>query len=159
MNCNSISTSLVSEPFDPVAAAQQFHRDWGQAGAVVTFTGYARSVWKGHQVDHLFLDWYPGMTEASIEHIALATRETFDILAVSAIHRCGKIPAGEVIVFVAAASAHRRAAFEAADFMMDQLKSKAVLWKRECGPDLDRWVEPTSQDAQDLQRWRTPDEC
>ncbi len=153
MNPSTISTSLVSEPFDPIDAAQQFHREWGRAGAIVTFTGSVRPDFKGQKVDYLFLDWYPGMTQASIDNIAQTARETFDVLAVSAIHRCGKIPAGEAIVFVGAVSVHRRAAFEAADFMMDQLKSNAALWKRECGPHLNQWVEPTPKDALDMQRW------
>ena len=153
MNPNIISTSLVSAPFDPVDAAQQFHRDWAHAGAIVTFTGSVRPDFKGRQVDYLFLDWYPGMTEASIDHIARTTHGTFDVLAVSVMHRCGRIPSGDAIVFVGAASVHRRAAFEAADFMMDQLKSHAALWKRESGPHLNQWVEPTPKDAVDMQRW------
>ncbi|MGN6364292.1 molybdenum cofactor biosynthesis protein MoaE [Asticcacaulis taihuensis] len=144
---------LLPAGFDPAAVHDQFLARFGALGAVTAFTGVVREAAKGTAVDYLYLDWYPGMTEASIQAIADAAAERFDIRALSIHHRCGEVRSGEPVVFVAAASAHRRAAFQAVDYMMDRLKSEAALWKREVGPQTDRWVEPTAGDADDLKRW------
>ncbi|MGN6207139.1 molybdenum cofactor biosynthesis protein MoaE [Asticcacaulis sp.] len=148
---------LLPAGFDPAVVHSHFLARFGRLGAVTAFTGVVREAAKGaqkeNQVDYLYLDWYPGMTEASIQDIADAAAARFDIRALSIHHRCGEVLAGEPVVFVAAASAHRRAAFEAVDYMMDRLKSEAALWKREVGPQTDRWVEPTTGDADDLKRW------
>lgn len=146
-----LDVRLLEDGLDAAAAYAAFDRVEGSAGAVVSFTGVVRG--EGGAVDHLYLDWYPGMTEASLQEIAEAAAQRFDITALNVLHRCGKVMAGETIVFVAAASAHRRAAFEAADYAMDRLKSEAALWKREAGRDGERWVEPRTADAQDLKRW------
>ncbi len=145
-----IIVELIEAPLDAIAAYAEFDRNEAAAGAVVSFTGVVRG--EGG-IDHLYLDWYPGMTEASMRDIADAAAGRFDIAALTILHRCGKVAAGEAIVFVAAASAHRRAAFEAADYAMDRLKSEAAFWKREVGPGMERWVEPRAEDAKDLNRW------
>ena len=143
---------LLSEmPLDPAQAHADFLRANGCHGAVASFVGVVREA--GGAIDYLYLDWYPGMSEASLQVIAEAASEVFDIKALSIQHRCGRVTAREPVVFVAAASAHRRAAFEAVDYMMDRLKSEAALWKREVGPNIDHWVEPTPMDAADLKRW------
>lgn len=147
-----LSVHLLETDLDAASAYAAFDRSEGAAGAVVSFTGMVRD--EGGSVDHLYLDWYPGMTEASLTAIAEAAAERFDITALTVLHRCGKVMAGQAIVFVAAASAHRRAAFEAADYAMDRLKSEAALWKREAGRDGEHWVEPRAADANDLKRWR-----
>ena len=144
---------LLPGDLDAAAVHSEFLTRFGLLGAVATFTGVVRETAMGAAVDYLYLDWYPGMTEASIQAIADAAAERFDIQALCIHHRCGEVRAGEPVVFVAAASAHRRAAFEAVDYMMDRLKSEAALWKREVGPQTDRWVEPTTGDADDLKRW------
>lgn len=154
---------LLPEAFDSVSAFREFSesasasasaRDGAADGAIVTFTGKVRGTDKaGQGVDHLYLDWYPGMTEASMETIASDALARFDVTRVMVLHRCGQVQAGEDIVFVAAASAHRRAAFEAADYMMDRLKSEAAFWKREQGPGTERWIEPTTVDMADRKRW------
>ena len=141
---------LLESDLDAAAAQSDFMRDHGAAGAVVSFTGVVRP---DGGVLALYLDWYPGMTERSLTAIAEAARSRFDITAIMLLHRCGEVATGQSIVFVAAASAHRRAAFEAVDYMMDRLKSEAALWKREVTADGSRWVEPRSADTQDLQRW------
>ena len=148
---------LLPAGFDPAAVHSDFLARFGTLGAVTAFTGVVWEAAKGgqkeNQVDYLYLDWYPGMTEASIQDIADAAAARFDIRALSIHHRCGEVRAGEPVVFVAAASAHRRAAFEAVDYMMDRLKSEAAFWKRESGEAFTRWVEPTAQDRDDLNRW------
>jgi len=141
-------------PVDPAALHAAFLAAHAAAGAVVSFTGAVRAEANGARVDHLWLDWYPGMTEASVAAIAEAAMLRFEVVALSIHHRCGRIDAGLPIVFVAAASAHRRAAFEAADYVMDRLKSEAAFWKRESGEAGEQWIEPTRQDREDLERWR-----
>ncbi len=144
---------LLPEAFDPATVHGDFLARFGGLGAVTAFTGVVRETAKGEAVDYLYLDWYPGMTEASIQTIADMAAERFEVHAISIHHRCGEVRAGQPVVFVAAASAHRRAAFEAVDYMMDRLKSEAALWKREVGPAINHWVEPTGRDADDLERW------
>ena len=146
-----LDVRLLEDGLDAAEAYAAFDRVEGAAGAVVSFTGVVRG--EEGAVEHLYLDWYPGMTEASLQEIAEAAGQRFDITALSVLHRCGKVMAGETIVFVAAASRHRRAAFEAADYAMDRLKSEAALWKREAGRDGEHWVEPRAADAKDLKRW------
>ncbi|HEY1223931.1 MAG TPA: molybdenum cofactor biosynthesis protein MoaE [Brevundimonas sp.] len=124
-------------------------------GAVVSFTGLARGVGKdGSAVSTLTLDWYPGMTERSMCEIAEAAAARFPISDLVVVHRCGDISPGETIVFVATAAAHRRAAFEAADYLMDRLKTEAAFWKRETGPAGVRWIEPVDDDRAALARWK-----
>lgn len=148
--------SLLPETLDPVQAQSDMLRASAGLGAVASFTGVVRANAKGETVDYLYLDWYPGMSEASLQAIADAAAARFDISGLMILHRCGQVMAGAPVVFVAAASAHRRDAFEAVDYMMDRLKSEAALWKREVGPGLDHWVEPTAADGDDLRRWHTP---
>jgi molybdopterin synthase catalytic subunit len=104
-------------------------------------------------VTGLFLDSYPGITEASLEAIAQDALDRFAVSAVCLVHRCGRIAPGEPIVFAAAAALHRRAAFEAADYLMDRLKSYAAFWKREDGVGGSNWIEPTAGDRADRARW------
>jgi len=144
---------LLEQPFDAALAHEAFLAEHGHLGAVASFTGVVRATASGAEVGYLYLDWYPGMTEASIQAIADAAVERFQVPALYIRHRCGRIEAGQPVVFVAAASPHRRAAFEAVDYAMDRLKSEAAFWKREVGPGLDQWVEPTKKDAADLARW------
>ena len=123
-------------------------------GAVVSFLGLARGKDKaGQAVDRLYLDHYPGMTERSLQEIAEAGAERFDVSDVLVVHRCGEIAPGEAIVFVAAASRHRAEAFAAADYLMDRLKTEAAFWKREDGPAGARWIEPTAGDQERRARW------
>lgn len=146
---------LLEQAFDVAEAYAGFQAAHGALGAVASFTGVVRAQASDAAVGYLYLDWYPGMTEASIQAIADATVERFGVAALAIWHRCGRVDAGQPVVFVAAASPHRRAAFEAVDYAMDRLKSEAAFWKREVGPGLDRWIEPTQGDRKDLERWTT----
>lgn len=155
-------SALHPEPFrleehalDPAAEFDRFTRTAEGVGAVVSFTGVARARnAAGAALGHLVLDWYPGMTERSIRDIGTDALARFDIAAATIVHRCGVVPVRQPIVFVAAASAHRREAFQAADYMMDRLKTEAVFWKKEVGPDGAQWIEPTGRDHDDRSRWR-----
>ena len=140
---------LQTEPFDPGALLTRFCAARTETGAVVTFTGLTR----GGQGDRLELEAYPGFTEAEIGRIAEAARARFGLHDLIIVHRIGEITPGEAIVFVATAAAHRREAFEAADHLMDYLKSRAPFWKKEHGPDGARWIEPTERDHADAARW------
>jgi molybdopterin synthase catalytic subunit len=123
-------------------------------GAVVNFTGIARPDSKsGEPVDRLVLEHHPTLTRQSLEDIAVAAAQQFDVSHVRVVHRCGEIPAGEPIVFAGAASLHRRAAFDAAHYLMDRLKTDAVFWKKEVGETGSEWIEPTEADLADRDRW------
>ena len=150
----SAEVYLVHQPFDPAELLGDFNREAKGAGAVVSFTGLARGTDRdGASVAALVLESYRGATLRSMEAIAAAALARFDITHCRVVHRDGTIVPGEAIVFVAAASRHRRAAFEAADYLMDRLKTEAIFWKREEGPDGRRWIEPTEVDRADAGRW------
>lgn len=142
---------LTFDPFDPGALLSEFSRGRSEVGAVATFTGLARA--EAGSTIALELEAYPGFTEAEIGKIADKARARFSLDDVLILHRVGKIAPGEAVVFVATAARPRRHAFEACDFLMDYLKSKAPFWKKEHGPDGARWVEPKPQDHADLARW------
>ena len=149
-----IDARLASDPLDPAAELSRFMARLGDEGAVVSFTGIARPLTRdGSAVQRIFLDHHPRLTQRSLEDIAGDAAARFAVGAIAVAHRYGEVLPGETIVFVAAAARHRRAAFEAADYLMDRLKSEAVLWKREEGVDGDRWIEPRDEDRADLARW------
>ena len=142
---------LTTEAFDPGAALTDFCRDRDETGAVVSFVGLARA--EGGAAAVLELDAWPGFTDARIGEIVAGARRRFDLQDVTIIHRIGKMAAGEAIVLLLVAAAHRRAAFEGCDYLMDYLKSRAPFWKKEHGPTGSRWIEPTAGDLADLGRW------
>ena len=151
----ALDVRLASGPLSASAELEAFLAGRTGDGAVVTFTGLARAVGKdGTAVETLSLDWYPGMTERSMRDIAEAAAARFAVSDLVVVHRCGEIVPGETIVFVAAAAAHRRAAFAAADYLMDRLKTEAAFWKRETGPSGTRWIEPVDEDRAALARWK-----
>ena len=146
-----MSIRLTDQPFDPGALLTAFAGGRTETGAVATFTGLARA--EGGAAVILELEAYPGFTEAEIARIAGEAQRRFSLDDLMILHRIGQIAPGEPIVFVATAAAHRRAAFEACDFLMDYLKSKAPFWKKEHGPGGARWIEPTTADHADRARW------
>jgi molybdopterin synthase catalytic subunit len=143
---------LVAETFDPGAALNRFSASRSVTGAVASFLGIARG--EQGQATALELEAYPGFTEAQIADLIETAIDRFGLQDAEVIHRVGPIPPGDPIVLVLTAGAHRREAFEACDFLMDYLKSRAPFWKKEYGPDGPRWVEPTERDLSDLERWR-----
>jgi molybdopterin synthase catalytic subunit len=142
---------LTEAAFDPGALLTEFSRERTETGAIASFTGIARA--ERGATNILELEAYPGFTEVEIGKIADEARGRWALHDLMILHRVGKIGPGEPIVFVATAAGHRRAAFEACDFLMDYLKSKAPFWKKEHGPDGERWIEPTAQDHADRERW------
>lgn len=141
---------ILAAPFDPEEEARKLRRPG--AGAIVTFTGQVRS--QGDASLRLILEHCPGLTEREIEAFAATACERWPLQALVIRHRVGRLAPGDPIVFVGAASAHRRAAFEAADCVMDYLKSAAPFWKREVDGRGARWIEPRAEDHRDLARWR-----
>jgi len=150
----SIVANLEAQALDPQLELAELTEQARGDGAIVTFIGLARPESKGGDaVDALVLEHHPTLTRQSIEEIAVACAEKFDVSHVRVVHRCGTVPAGEPIVFAGAASLHRRAAFDAADYLMDRLKTDAVFWKREVGDSGSAWIEPTEADYADRDRW------
>ncbi|KML66515.1 molybdopterin synthase catalytic subunit MoaE [Pectobacterium peruviense] len=122
-------------------------------GAVVTFTGKVRNHNLAKNVSVLTLEHYPGMTEKALAEIVELARERWELPRVSVIHRVGALYPGDEIVFVGVSAAHRSAAFDAAQFIMDYLKTRAPFWKREATPEGEHWVESRDSDKQAAQRW------
>jgi molybdopterin synthase catalytic subunit len=142
---------LTTQPFDPGGELSGFCAGRTESGAVASFVGIARG--EAGAATALELEAYPGFTEVEIAKMAEAARARFSLHDVLVIHRHGPIDPGEPIVMVATASAHRREAFEACDYLMDYLKSRAPFWKKEHGPAGARWIEPTARDLDDIARW------
>lgn len=150
----AIAARITPEPFDPAAELDELTRSAGDVGAIATFVGIARSVSKaGERLDGLVLEHHPRLTLSSVEEIAEAAAVRFGLDQVRVVHRFGEIGAGEPIVFAGAASAHRRAAIEAVDYLMDRLKTEAVFWKLERTSSGGEWIEPTGADYADRNRW------
>ncbi len=143
--------TLTEAPFEPGALLTDFCKGRDETGAVASFVGLARA--EGGNASILELEAYPGFTENVIAAFAVGAAGRFGLQDWRIVHRVGRIAPGEAVVFVATASRHRRAAFEACDFLMDWLKSRAPFWKKEHGPDGARWIEPTAQDRTDAERW------
>ena len=118
-------------------------------GALASFTGVVR----GGEVTLLELEHHPRMTQKSISTIVDLAESKWDLLGVTIIHRIGNLHAGEDIVLVLVASAHRKDAFEACDFLMDYLKTDAVFWKREHRGEVAHWIDSTGEDHARRARW------
>lgn len=127
-------------------------------GAIVTFTGTVRDQAKGKPVNGMVLEHYPGMTERELERIEREAQSRWPLQASLVVHRFGSLAPGDRIVLVVTVSAHRQAAFEAASFLMDYLKTSAPFWKREAGPDGTAWVEARESDDNAAARWKVSDE-
>ncbi|RKF20152.1 molybdopterin synthase catalytic subunit MoaE [Alginatibacterium sediminis] len=123
------------------------------AGAVVTFVGHVRDMNLGQTIQSLELEHYPGMTEKVLEQINLEAIERFDINGLDVVHRVGVLDVNEAIVFVGVSSAHRGDAFQACEFVMDALKTRAPFWKKEQGSDNTAWVSHRDSDSQAVERW------
>ncbi|WP_297514285.1 molybdenum cofactor biosynthesis protein MoaE [uncultured Caulobacter sp.] len=143
--------ALTNAPFEPGALVTAFCAGRQETGAVATFVGLARA--EAGAAAALELEAYPGFTERAIGEIVDQAVSRFGLQDVRVTHRVGRVEPGEAIVFVATAAAHRREAFEACDFLMDYLKSRAPFWKKEHGPEGARWIEPTDRDRTDAERW------
>tara|TARA_R110002126_G_scaffold155833_3_gene303065 strand:- start:78520 stop:78981 length:462 start_codon:yes stop_codon:yes gene_type:complete len=149
-----IKTRVQADDFDLQTEVDALASANCDIGAVVTFTGLCRD--DNGTLAALELEHYPGMAELEMQRIAGEALQRWPLDGVTLIHRFGKIVPGENIVLVVTASKHRSAAFEAASFLMDFLKSKAPFWKREIRRDgkIGSWVDARDADQTALERWR-----
>ncbi|SLN21458.1 Molybdopterin synthase catalytic subunit [Roseivivax jejudonensis] len=141
---------VQAAPFDYGAECADFARDRTDMGAVVTFAGIVRGDGGLASMD---IEHYPGMTEKALTAIAEEAAQRWSLGDVLVIHRHGPLRPGERIMMVATAAPHRRDAFEAADFLMDYLKSRAPFWKKERGTEGENWVAAKVADEDALTRW------
>lgn len=139
--------------FDIAHLQRELVESAGEAGAVATFTGYVRNKNAGGEVQTMELEHYPGMTESSIAAIVEEALTRWPVLMVRVVHRVGRLGSGEQIVWVGVAARHRDAAFTACEFIMDYLKTRAPLWKKEYGPGGAHWVAARQADRERLLRW------
>ena len=146
---------VQAEDFDPLEEQDALTAGRTDVGAVATFTGLCRS--EGESLSALELEHYPGMAENQIEAAAARAAERFTVDALLVIHRFGKITPGERIVFVAATSRHRDAAFDACRYVMDYLKTDAPFWKKEYRVDGGEgdWVDAKDADDAAKRRWES----
>ena len=147
---------IQAEDFDAGAEIARMASDRTDIGAIVTFSGLCRD--EGGRLTALELEHYPGMAEAEIARIADEALARWPLTGLTVIHRYGRIAPGASIVLVATASAHRQAAFDAASFLMDYLKSRAPFWKKEHLADGAQggWVEVKASDDTAAARWKAP---
>ena len=144
---------LQREPFDASVEAAKLARGRDDIGALITFTGICRGTENGEPIAALTLEHYPDMAEAEIARHAAEAATRWPLLGVTVIHRYGRIKPGEDIVLVVTASSHREAAFAAAEFLMDYLKTSAPFWKKEESATGTGWVEAHARDDEAAARW------
>lgn len=147
---------LQEADFDPAAEAAALVRGRTDIGAVVTFTGICRGTSEDDPIAAITLEHYPGMAEAEITRHVEAAANRWPLLGVTVVHRYGRLEPGENIVLVVAAAARRHDAFAAAEFIMDFLKTRAPIWKREERQGGTRWIEARDVDEAAAQRWDLP---
>ncbi len=144
---------VQQEPFDAGAEVNALIGSDTEIGAIVSFTGTVRDMSDDGQLKSLTLEHYPGMTETALEEIEAEARRRWPLQSSLVIHRYGELKPGDAIVLVVTASAHRQAAFEACEFLMDWLKTKAPFWKLEESDQGESWVEAHVKDDDAAKRW------
>lgn len=149
-----MAVRIQTEPFDLGEEVARLTAGRADVGAVATFAGLCRDrADSGEPLISLTLEHYPGMTEEELRRIEAEARERFDLADALVVHRHGRILPGEQIVLVATVAAHRRAAFEAAQFLMDYLKTSAPFWKQEETGAGASWVAAKATDDEAAERW------
>jgi molybdopterin synthase catalytic subunit len=148
-----VTIRIQQADFDVAQEIATLSRGRTDIGAVVSFSGICRGNDDGKPLAALTLEHYPGMAEAEIERHAATAMARWPLTGLTVIHRVGRIVPGENIVLVVTASAHRQAAFEAAEFLMDYLKANAPFWKREENANGTSWVEARQHDDAAAARW------
>lgn len=152
-----IRIAVQEADFDLTAEIDAMCEGRADIGAVVSFTGLVRDITKaagGRPVTAMELEHYPGMTERSLRAIADDACARWPLQAATVVHRVGPLAPGDRIVLAAAASPHRKAAFEAAEFLMDYLKTRAPFWKKETTPEGEAWVDAREEDDEAAARWK-----
>lgn len=144
---------VQAEDFDVPAFYEALKADAPQIGAIVTFTGLVREFNDDTAVQGLYLEHYPGMTEQVMETLIDEAAKRWPIINAIIVHRIGELKPADQIVFVGVNSAHRDAAFAAAEYLMDILKTKAPFWKREIRPEGGKWLDAKASDDERATRW------
>jgi molybdopterin synthase catalytic subunit len=152
----AIKIRLQREDFDAAAEAAALAHGRTDIGALVTFTGICRGAESGEPIAALTLEHYPGMADAEIARHVEEANARWPLLGVTVIHRYGRIAPRENIVLVVTASSHREAAFAAAEFLMDYLKTRAPFWKQVESKAGTAWVEAKDADDAAAERWAKP---
>lgn len=148
-----MAVRVQENDFDVGAELKALTEGRTDIGAVVTFTGLVRDLNEGSGVSAMTLEHYPGMTEKELERIEVEARDRWPLNDAVIVHRYGRMEPGEQIVLVIAASAHRQAAFDAASFLMDFLKTRAPFWKLEEGEAGGQWVDARETDEAAADKW------
>ena len=151
-----MSVRITEAEIDVATETAALSRDRGDAGALVTFSGICRGEEDGAPIKALVLEHYPGMAEAEIERHIEEAQKRWPLIGVRIVHRVGRIAPGETIVLVATSSAHRQAAFAAAEFLMDYLKASAPFWKKVERADGTHWIAARKTDDAAAARWKKP---
>jgi molybdopterin synthase catalytic subunit len=151
-----VTIRIQEADFDIAQEISALTKGRSDIGAVVTFSGICRGAEGGETIAALTLEHYPGMAEAEIARHAETAASRWPLTGLTVIHRVGRIQPGENIVLVVTSSAHRHAAFEAAEFLMDYLKAHAPFWKREEGASRTGWVDAREHDDRAAERWTKP---
>ena len=149
-----MSVRVQTEDFDVAAETEKLLGGRTDVGAIVTFTGHVRGSDDGREIAALTLEHYPDMTEAEMARIEAEAQARWSLQASLVVHRVGELRAGDNIVLVITAAAHRQAAFEAAGFLMDYLKTRAPFWKKETtSAGESAWVDAREKDDSAAKRW------
>jgi molybdopterin synthase catalytic subunit len=149
-----LSVRVQRQDFDIGAEVARLTTGRTDIGAIITFTGTVRTENNGAAIAGMTLEHYPGMTERELARVETEAGKRWPLQASLVIHRVGTLKPGDNIVLVVTASAHREAAFAAAEFLMDYLKTRAPFWKKELGADgKERWVEARQSDQSAVDRW------
>ena len=147
---------VQEEDFDIGAEIAALTAAGTNPGALACFVGLVRDVSGDQRITSMTLEHYPGMTERQLERLEAAARERWALEGVLIVHRYGTLEPGDRIVLVATTAAHRAAALESCQFLIDWLKTKAPFWKLESTPEGDRWVEAREEDTVSEERWIVP---
>lgn len=147
--------AIQQQDFD-LAEEYQKLRQYSSAGAIVTFCGLVRDLDNDESVSAIELEHYPGMTEKLLQEVVDQAKARWNIQHTRVIHRVGYLQAKDQIVFVGVSSAHRRDAFNACEFIMDYLKTRATIWKKQYSHDGTQWVEAKNSDVEATNRWKNP---
>ena len=143
--------SVQTEDFDVSKEYEMLRQNADTAGAIVSFVGLVRDT--EQKLKAMVLEHYPGMTESAIEQIVGSAKQRWQIDEPRIIHRVGELKAGDQIVFVGVSSAHRGDAYQACEYIMDQLKTRATLWKKEITETGEKWLNSKSSDIERAKRW------
>ncbi len=148
---------IQTDDFDLTTEIAALRAGRAGVGAVVSFVGTVRDINQGTGVSSLTLEHYPGMTDKSLEDIVGQAKSRWQLDEVLVIHRVGPLQPLDQIVLVAVTCAHRGEAFEACEFVMDWLKTRAPFWKKEVTPQGERWVDARESDDAAAARWGRPE--